>query len=59
MDSYNNCYNISASKEGNLLKLFYLYFFCKKLIEKSNQEKLKVIKNTLSKKSENPENLNK
>ena len=39
-----------------LIKLFYLYFSCK---EKSNKENLKVIKNTLSNKSGNPESLKK
>ena len=38
-----------------LIKLFYLHCSCKKVVEKSNTENLKVIKNLLPKKSGNPE----
>ena len=41
------------------MKLFALHFFCKKVVEKSNKENLKVIKNTLPNKSGNPESLKK
>ena len=39
-----------------LIKLFHLHWPCKKLVEKSNKENVKVIKNTLPNKSVNPEN---
>ena len=42
-----------------LIKLFYLHCSCKKIVEKSNQENLKVIKNTLPNKPGNPESLKK
>ena len=42
-----------------LIKLFDLHWFCKKVVEKSNKGNLKVIKNTLPNKSENPESLKK
>ena len=41
------------------MKLFYLHFPCKKVVEKSNKENLKVIKNTVPNKSGNPELLKK
>ena len=41
-----------------LIKLFYLHFSCKKVVEDS-KENLKVIKNTLPNKSENLESLKK
>ena len=53
----NNRFNVSVIKK--LIKLFYLYCSCKKVVEKSNNENLKVIKNTLPNKSGNPENLKK
>ena len=40
-----------------LIKLFYLHCSCKEVVEKSNKEYLKVIKNTLPNKSGNPANL--
>ena len=39
--------------------MFYLHCSCKKVVEKSNKEDFKVIKDTLPNKSENPENLKK
>ena len=42
-----------------LFKLFYLHCFSEKVVEKSNKENLKVIKNTLPNKSGNPERLKK
>ena len=42
-----------------LIKLFYFRCYCKKLVEKSNKENLKVIKNTLPIKSGNPESIKK
>ena len=47
----NNRFNLSIIK--NLIKLFYLYCSCKKVVEKSNKENLRVIRNTLPNKSEN------
>ena len=41
------------------LKLFYLHYSCKKVVEKSNNEKLKGIKNTFPNKSGNPEGIKK
>ena len=41
------------------MKLFYLHWSCKNVVEKSNKENLKVIKNTLPNKSGNPESLKK
>ena len=51
----NNRFNLSIIKK--LIKLFYLHCSCKKVVEKSNKENLKVIKNTLPNKSGNPESL--
>ena len=45
----NNCFNLSIVKK--LIKLFYLRCSYKKVVEKSNKENLKVIKNTLPNKS--------
>ena len=42
-----------------LFKLFYLHFSCKKVVEKSNKENLKVIENIFPNKSINPERLKK
>ena len=42
-----------------LIKLFYLHFSCKKVVEKSNKENLRVITNTFPNKSGNPERLRK
>ena len=42
-----------------LSKLFYLHCSCKEVFEKPNQENLKVLDNTLPKKSGNPESLEK
>ena len=39
------------------IQLFYLFCSCEKVAEMSNQENLKVIKNTLPNKSGNPANL--
>ena len=39
-----------------LIKLLHLHWPCKKLVEKSNKENVKVIKNALPNKSINPEN---
>ena len=39
------------------MKLFYLLCSCKRVVEKSHLENLKVIKNTLPNKSGNPESL--
>ena len=36
------------------MKLFYLHWSCKRVVEKSNKENLKVIKNILPNKSGNP-----
>ena len=46
---------ISFIKE--LIKLSYLYCSCRKVVEKSNEENLKVIKNTFPKNARNTENL--
>ena len=51
----NNCVNLSIIKK--LIKLFYLHCSCEKVVQISNKKSLKVIKNTLSNKSENPESL--
>ena len=48
-------FNLSIIKKP--IKLFYLHYCCKKVVEKSNKENLKVIKNTFPNKSENPESL--
>ena len=48
---------VSISIIKKLIKLFYLHCSYKKVVEKSNKENLKVIKNTLPNKSGNPENL--
>ena len=53
--SYNR-YNLSALMKKPI-KLFYLFCSCEKVAEMSNQENLKVIKNTLPNKSGNPANL--
>ena len=42
-----------------LIKQFHLQCSCKKVVEKSKKENLKVIKNTLKNKSGNPESLKK
>ena len=42
-----------------IIKLFYLHCSYIKVVEKSNQENLKVIKNFLPNKSGNPESLKK
>ena len=39
--------------------MFYLHFSCKKAVEKSNKENLKMIKNTSPNKSGNPKHLKK
>ena len=49
--------NLSVIKK--LIKLFYLHCTCKKVVETSNKENLKVIKNTFPNKSGNSENLKK
>ena len=51
----NNYFNLSIIKK--LIKLFYLHCSCKKVVEESNKENLKVIKNTLPNKWGNPESL--
>ena len=38
-----------------LIKLFYLHFSCNLVVEKSNKENLKMIKNNFPYKSGNPE----
>ena len=53
----NDRFNLCIIKK--LIKWFYLHCSCKKVVEKSNEENLKVIKNTLQNKSENPETLKK
>ena len=53
----SNCYNLFIIKK--LVELFYLHRSCKKVVEKSNKENLKVIKNTLPNKSGKPESLKK
>ena len=53
----NNRFNLSVIKR--LIQLLYLHYSCKKVVEKSNKENLKVTKNTLPNKSENPESLKK
>ena len=42
-----------------LIKLIYLHGYWKKVVEKLNEENLKMIKNTLPNKSRNPESLKK
>ena len=44
---------------NKLIKLFYLHYSCKKVVEKWNKENLKIIKNTLLNKSGNPGSLKK
>ena len=51
----NKRFNLSIIKKP--IKLFYLHYRCKKVVEKSNKENLKVIKNAFPNKSENPESL--
>ena len=41
------------------MKLFYLHSSCKKAVEDTNKENLKVIKNTSPNKSGNPKSLKK
>ena len=53
----NNHFNLSVIKK--LIKQFHLQCSCKKVVEKSKKENLKVIKNTLKNKSGNPESLKK
>ena len=53
----NNRFNLSVIKR--LIQLLYLHYSCKKVVEKSNKENLKVTKNALPNKSENPESLKK
>ena len=53
----NSRFNLSFIKK--LIKLFHLHCSCKKVVEKSYKENLKVIKNTLPSKSGNPESLQK
>ena len=48
---------IAIRYDGNIV--FYLHYSYIKVVEKSNEENLKEIKNTLSNKSENPESLKK
>ena len=55
MTVINNRFNLSIIKK--LIKLFYLHYSCKKLVEKSNKENLKFIKNILPNKSGNPEKI--
>ena len=53
----NNRFNLSVIKR--LIQLLYLHYSCKKVVEKSSKENLKVTKNALPNKSENPESLKK
>ena len=54
----NKRFNLSIIKKlKKPIKLFYLHYCCKKVVEKSNKENLKVIKNTFPNKSENPVSL--
>ena len=53
----NNLFILSIMNK--LIKLFYLHCPCKNVVEKSNLENLKGIKNTLPNKSGNPESLKK
>ena len=53
----NNRFNLSVIKK--LIKLFYLHWSGKKRVEKTDNENLKVIKNTLPNKSGNTESLKK
>ena len=53
----NNRFNLSVIKR--LIQLLYLHYSRKKVVEKSNKENLKVTKNALPNKSENPESLKK
>ena len=53
----NNRFNLAIIKK--LIKLFYIDCPSKRVINKSNKENLKVIKNTLPNKSGNPESLKK
>ena len=53
----NTRFNLSAINK--LIKLLYWHWSCKKAVEKSNKENLKVIRNTLRNKSGNPESLKK
>ena len=53
----NNRFNLSVIKR--LIQLLYLHYSSKKVVEKSNKENLKVTKNALPNKSENPESLKK
>ena len=53
----NNRFNLSIIRK--LVKPLYLHCSCKKVVEKSNKENLKVIKITLPNKSGNPESLKK
>ena len=53
----NNRFNLSVIRK--LVKLLYLHCSCKKVVEKSNKENLKVIKNTSPNKSGIPESLKK
>ena len=53
----NNRFNLSVIKR--LIQLLYLHYSCKKVVEKSNKENLKVTKKALPNKSENPESLKK
>ena len=50
---------VSVGIIKKLIKLFYLHWSCKKVVEKSNKYNLKVIKNSLPNKSGNLENLQK
>ena len=49
---------LGAVGQGKVI-LFYLQFSCRKVVEKSNKENLKVIRNTFPNKSGNPEHLKK
>ena len=53
----NNLFNLSIIKK--LIKPYYLHCSCKNIVEKSNKDNLKVVKNTLPNKSGNPESLKK
>ena len=53
----NNRFNLSIMKKP--INLLYLHCSCKKVVEKSNRENLKVIKNTLPNKSGYPESFKK
>ena len=53
----NSRFNLYIKKK--LVRLLYLHCSCKKVVQKWNKENLRLIKNTLSNKSGNPESLKK